>query len=136
MLSKSESWLALVIITFTVLSCEKTIRLAVEDVPSKVVVDASIEDKQFPIVVLSNSLNYFAQITHEDLAASFIHGALIDINNGETTHRLKEYQVRDDSTGYVAYYYSIDSSNLVTAFTGEQGKHYACLLYTSPSPRD
>lgn len=131
MLSKNISWLVLLGITSTVLSCEKTIRLAVEDVPSKVVVDGSIEDKQFPIVILSNSLNYFGEITHQELASSFIHGAVVDINNGEITHRLKEYQVKDDSTGYVAYYYSTDSSNLATAFTGEQNKSYSLSIEVS-----
>jgi len=33
-------------------SCEKTIKLKVQDQPAKLVVDASIENNQFPVVAL------------------------------------------------------------------------------------
>src|SRR6185312_15105621 len=54
-------------------SCEKTINLKVNNQPAKLVVDASIENDQTPIVVLSSSLNYFSNITPDELSASFVH---------------------------------------------------------------
>jgi hypothetical protein len=56
-------------------SCEKTIKLKVQDQPPKIVVDASIENGRFPIVALSTSLNYFSTISAEELANSFVHDA-------------------------------------------------------------
>jgi hypothetical protein len=86
-------------------------------------VEAFIENGQDPVVVLSNSVNYFSKISPDILAASFVHDAEIRISNGSLTHRLREYKTpgRD---GYDLYYYSIDSSSLLTAFTGELGAKY------------
>jgi len=55
-------------------SCEKNIHLKVQEQPAKLVVDASIENNKFPVVVLSTSLNYFSSITAEELAKSFVRG--------------------------------------------------------------
>src|SRR5918912_1541812 len=58
-------------------SCEKTIDLKVQNQPAKLVVDASIENNNFPVVVLSASLNYFSSITSEELSNSFVHNAIV-----------------------------------------------------------
>src|SRR5438874_13757411 len=88
-------------------SCEKTIHLNVQDQPSKLVVNASIENNKFPIVILSNSLNYFSSITAEELANSFVHDAVVTVSDSTKTVQLKENSYTDTSD-YTLYYYTVD----------------------------
>ena len=87
------------------------------------VVDASIESGQPPIVILSKSLNYFDKITPEILAGSFVHNAEVTISTGTIAHRLKEY-IYPNVAGYALYYYSIDSANLGSAIIGQFNTNY------------
>lgn len=105
------------------LSCEKTISFKLDEQAPKLVVDATIETGKPPIFVLSKSLDYFSEITPAALAASFVRGAEIRLSNGSQTHQLKEYSVVTPLA--TLYYYSIDSSNMATAFNGEAGKSYS-----------
>jgi hypothetical protein len=111
-------------------SCEKTITFRPDNSDPVLVVEASIENSQAPVVILSQSLNYFSQISPELLANSFVHNADITISNGTRTHRLKEIKV-PVANGYSLYYYSTDSSNLSTAVVGEFGKTYSLTIKTS-----
>lgn len=104
-------------------ACEKSIDLDLEEAPPKLVVEATIEAGEAPRVVLTNSLNYFATISPDQLLNSFVHNAEVYISNGTYTHKLKEYSV-PLTGGYALFYYSIDSSQLATAFKGEEGKGY------------
>jgi len=108
---------------FMLLSCEKQVNLQVNNQPSKLVVDASIENDNFPIVVLSTSLNYFSSISAEELSNSFVHNAIVTVGNGTKTTILKEYTYTDTS-GYTLYYYTVDSSDIANLFTGEFNKTY------------
>ena len=76
-------------------SCERTIDLKVKNQPAKLVVDASIENDGTPLVVLSNSLNYFSTITPEELSASFVHNAIVTVGDGTKTVQLTEYNYTD-----------------------------------------
>lgn len=118
--------IGLVVIALGVMltSCEKTINFRPNNSEPLIVIEASIENNQAPIVKLSQSLNYFSQISPDLLANSFIRNAEVTISNGTKTHRLKEYSV-PVGNGYAYYYYSTDSSNLSTAFVGEFGKGYS-----------
>ena len=118
-----RAYLLLIGIVFLT-SCEKSITFVPDDAEPLVVVDASIENNRPPLVILSKSLNYFGKISVDILASSFIHNAEINISNGVLTHRLKEYSIPDTS-GYTLYFYSIDSANLGTAFTGAFGGAYS-----------
>jgi hypothetical protein len=111
-------------------SCEKTITFRPNDSEPVVVVEASIENNRPPVVILSQSLNYFSQISPDLLAGSFIRNADITISNGTKTHKLKEYSV-PVANGYSLYYYSTDSSNRSTAFVGEFGKGYSLSVKTN-----
>lgn len=104
-------------------SCEKAISFAPRNAEPVVVIEATIENDQPPIVILSHSLHYFSEISPDSLARSFIRNAEINISNGVKTHRLKEYAFPANN-GYIVYYYSIDSANLATAFEGEFNKSY------------
>ena len=111
------------------LSCEKEIKLEVNDQPSKFVVDASIENGQFPVVALSNSINYFSSISAEELSNSFEHNAIITVSDGEKTSTLKEYSFTDTS-GYTIYYYTVDSSDFANLVTGAFQKQYQLNIQT------
>lgn len=76
------------------------------------------------MVVLTNSLNYFSNISPQLLLNSFVKGADVFISNGSLTHKLKEYTVPIGGSFSLSYY-STDSSNLSTAFVGELNKKYS-----------
>jgi hypothetical protein len=104
-------------------SCEKAVNFDLEEVPPKLVVEATIENDQPPRVILTSSVNYFVAISPELLSKSFVHDASVFISNGTSTHQLKEYSV-PLTADYSLFYYSIDSSDLATAFEGELNHSY------------
>lgn len=116
-------WLCGLILTLLT-GCEKAVDFELDETPNKLVVEATIENGEAPLVILSKSLNYFSRITPGLLAGSFVHDATIEISNGTKTHRLKEYATPLGS-GFNLYYYSIDSSELSTAFVGELSTRYS-----------
>lgn len=117
--------LILLFFTCTILiSCEKAVSFDLDESASKLVVEATIENNQPPIVVLSKSLNYFSKISPELLFNSFVRNADVYISNGSHTHKLKEYTTALGN-GYSFHYYSIDSANLSTAFTGQLNTTYS-----------
>lgn len=103
--------------------CEKKIDFRLKEPAPKLVVEATIENGQPPMVILTRSLGYFSRITPEILSNSFVHGAEVYVSNGTQTHRLKEYAV-PAGPNVTLYYYSIDSSNLATAFLGALNQAY------------
>ena len=113
-----------IIASFLFWGCEKDIDIELKEEEPKLVVEATIENGQPPLVVLTSSLNYFDKISPELLTGSFVHGADVFVSNGTRTHKLKEYTV-SLVPGYDLSYYSIDSSNLSTAFVGELNKNYS-----------
>lgn len=119
-------WLLLLGIFASILlaGCEKAVDFKLEQSPDKLVVEATIENGEAPLVILSKSLNYFSQISPELLSQSFVHDAAVDISNGTQTHRLKEYAA-PLSGSYTLYYYSIDSAHLSTAFVGALNTKYS-----------
>jgi hypothetical protein len=94
------------------------------DTAPKLVVEATIENSQPPVVALSQSVDFFSKIDPSILENSFVHHADVYISNGALTHKLKEY-ANKFASGYNLYYYSIDSSNIATAFDGELRKSYS-----------
>ncbi|HEY0058126.1 MAG TPA: DUF4249 domain-containing protein [Flavisolibacter sp.] len=116
-------WILLFALFVFLTGCEKSIDFDLEESEPKLVVEATIENGVPPIVVLSSSLNYFSRLSPQILAESFVHDAVVRISNGDKTHQLKEYAVPLGSNIFI-YYYSIDSADLSTAFTGELNKSY------------
>ena len=114
----------LLVLGLILTSCEKGVTFDLEESSPKIVVDASIETNQPPIVILSKSMNFFDQITPDILANSFVRNAEVYVSNGVLTHKLKEYTV-PLATGYIFYFYSIDSSSLATAFVGRTNTPYS-----------
>src|SRR6185312_9606185 len=69
-------------------SCEKAINFKPHDASAAVVVEASIENSKYPVVILSQSQDYFSSISPGQLDSSFIHGADVSISNGTITSQL------------------------------------------------
>jgi hypothetical protein len=106
------------------LSCEKDITFDLKESPNQLVVEAEIENDKAPTVILTKSFSYFSNINPQLLEQSFVHNADIFISNGSLTHKLKEYSYIP-FPGYMAYYYSIDSASLSTAFSGAFNTSYS-----------
>ena len=113
----------IIAVSFILISCEKGVTFDLDEPAPKLVVEATIETNQPPFVVLSKSQNFFANITPDILAASFVRNAEVFVSNGVLIHKLKEYATPLPN-GYTFYFYAIDSSNLSTAFVGQTNAQY------------
>lgn len=122
-LYRMKQQIVLLLLLVLLNACEKNIDFNLKYAEPVLVVDAQIENGQLPTVVLSKSLDYFGAISPQILFNSFVHDAEVTMSNGTTTHRFKEYVVPAPN-GFQVYYYSIDSTNLATAFAGEFNKQY------------
>jgi len=111
------------------LSCEKTIKVEVENQAPKLVVNAEIENGKPPLVSLSTSLNFFTTITPEELSNTFVHQAKVSITVDNTVYPLTEYSFTDTSD-FKYYYYTIDTTNGNNLLTGEFGKSYLLQIQT------
>lgn len=111
-----------VFIGLLMVGCEKVIDLAPENQPPKLVVDGRIESGEAPVVILTNSLNYFNTLTPSMLSGSFVRNAKVTVSDGAVTVALREYTV-SYGPGNV-YYYSIDTSNPAGILLGGYGKTY------------
>ncbi len=112
-----KQWILACCLIVLMSSCEKAINFKLDQTQPSLVVEATIENGQPPIVILSSSFEYFSTISAELLAGSFVHNAVITVSNGVKTHQLKEYFF-NTAANLKVYYYSVDSSNLSTAFAG------------------
>jgi hypothetical protein len=122
-----KNWLVHLSVLFAVTGCEKTVDFKLKDNEAKLVVEATIENGQAPRVILSRSLNYFSNLDPQLLSSSFVHNADVFVSDGAKTQKLKEYSF-NVSSGYEIYYYSIDSSNLPSAFVGALNQQYSLLI--------
>jgi len=109
--------------------CEKTVKFDVEESKPKLVVEASIENGQAPIVFLSNSLGFYSKVDPATITSSFVRNAFVYVSDGVKTHRLKEY-VLPIVGGYYFFYYSVDPSSPSTLFYGELNKRYSLRILT------
>src|SRR5689334_11833565 len=83
--------LLLLCVSFFLLSCERDIDIKLIEQDPKLVVEATIENDQPPVVFLSRSLDYFSQVSPQILSQSLVHNAEVFVSNGNKTHKLKEY---------------------------------------------
>ncbi|MDB5201077.1 MAG: hypothetical protein JWQ27_486 [Ferruginibacter sp.] len=117
-----KRWVVLMVLV-AFISCEKNIDFNLAETAPVLVVDASIENGQPPMVILTKSFSYFDKISPAILANAFVHNAVVTMSNGTVTHRLKEYAY-PLAPGYTGFYYSLDSANLSTAIVGEFNRQY------------
>src|SRR5436190_8885739 len=105
-------------------ACEKNVDFKLDEAEPKLVVDASIENGQAPLVTLTKSLDYFSTFTPQLLAQSFVHGADVFVSDGSTTVKLKEYAI-PVTAGISVYYYTTDSSSPGSSIKGQIKKSYS-----------
>ncbi len=106
------------------ISCEKSISLKLKPTSTDLVVDASIENGNFPIVYLSRSFNYFNRISGQLLLESLVHKAHIEVSNGLETDTLQEFSIYADSGGLALTYYSFNRDDSSRKFVGELQRDY------------
>ncbi len=112
------------------ISCEKNISFKTHTVPNILVVDASIENNQPPVITLSKSYNYFSEINPAELDSSFVHNAEVTLSNGTVTQKLKEYSI-DSAGGYKIFFYSVDTANITSVFFGQFNTSYSLNIVTN-----
>lgn len=113
-----------VIVFFCLIGCEKKVDFNLNEAKELLTVDASIETNQDPVVVLTKSLNYFSKISADVLANTIIKDAEVYISTGNTTHKLRRYDVVVPNTTIPFSFYSSDPANPLTIIRGESGKAY------------
>jgi hypothetical protein len=126
---KKICWL--ILLCGIISSCEKAINFNLKNSPTQLVVDASIENNQQPIVILSNSLNYFSEVNVYLLENSFVHNATVTISNGNKTQLLEEYYIVDSLGTDTVYYYSVGDPNPANIFLGEFNTSYSLNITTN-----
>jgi len=113
----------LIVLSYALFSCEKTIDIRTKSQQAQMVVDGNIETNQYPIIFLSNSLDFFNNITPQILNNSLVRNAIVTITDGEKTNRLKEYTIAL-ANGFSISFYSTDSITSPNAIRGQNGKRY------------
>ena len=106
------------------LGCEKKIDFNLKDADQLLTVDASIENGQDPVVILTKSLNYFSKVSAEVIGNSLVKDAEVYISTGNSTHQLRRYDLIVPGTTIPFSYYSTDLSSPSTIIKGEFGKQY------------
>ncbi len=112
------------IVSMLLMGCEKDITITSPNAEPQLVVEATIENDAYPIVILSKSFDYFGKINPELLSQSFVSNAIVKVSNGTLTHTLKEYTIPVNSM-YSVKVYTVDFSNLSTAFKGSLNSSYS-----------
>ncbi len=112
-----------VCILFLVLGCEKSITFRLDPPAFQLVVEATIENGQPPVVILTKSLDFFSEINPQILLNSFVHNAEVTISEGTKIHKLIERSYKLPG-GIELFYYSVDSANPASLFTGQLNTRY------------
>ena len=113
--------------SLALLSCEKEVNIELTSGASQLVVNGQIETGLPPFVVLTRSIGYFSKVDLKTLQNSFIHDAVVKINDGSREVTLREYSFDTSSGSGDArfYFYTIDANDPTALdFKGENGKSY------------
>ncbi len=105
-------------------SCEKDIIIKLDPSQTKLVVDATIENGQAPVVFLSKSLDFFSKINPEVLAASLVRNARIKIGDGISEVILTEDSIVRNTSK--VYFYTTSGSALF--FRGKANTKYTITI--------
>lgn len=121
-----KKWVA-ILLSFTFLACEKTINIQPDQQTAKLVVEGQIESGQSPVIILSNSLDYFSTIDVATLNNSYVHGAVVTITEGTKSYLLNEVSIPLSGGNFFYFYTTPQSANLI----GDFGKNYTLKITTS-----
>jgi hypothetical protein len=116
-----------ILIVFLFAACERDIQFSLNETEPKLVVEATIENGQPPLVILSKSLPFFDTLRPSQLAASFITDATVTVTHNGIVYPLKGYRsvVAGQSLGY---YYTVDSAQPVLFLRGALQQRYALTI--------
>jgi hypothetical protein len=121
----------LLFFSFSLSACEKDITITLDPTSTDLVVDGSIENGNYPVIILSKSLAYFSQLSQQALEESFVHNARVLISNGSITAQLQEYTAQDSVTGLPVFYYSLKDSYSGPKFRGEFNTQYHLEIFVN-----
>jgi len=110
-------------------ACEKEIDVVPSDLEPVLVVEGTIENDQFPRVILTRSVGFFDTLSLAALANSFVRNATVTISDGSRTVPLKEYGVQFGPSKF--FFYTIDTANPAIQMRGELGKKYTLSITAS-----
>lgn len=82
---------SLVLLLFSLVSCEKEITVDLPEAQNKIVVEGTILPGEFPLVLLSWTQGYFDPTDITSLQNIFVHDAEISISTNGTTYPLVEF---------------------------------------------
>lgn len=123
-----KTWIPFLCLAVLFASCEKDVELHTDKQEPKLVVEAQIESTQSPVVVLSNSLDYFSTVDAATLNNTYVHNAKVTITAGTKVYPLTEFAVQLPG-GFYFYYYGISVTTSTPLF-GEYGKKYDLQIET------
>ncbi len=117
--------IAVVISTlFTLLSCEKEVKINLDSGEPRVVVEGAIETGLPPYVILTKSIGYFSKIDLQTIQNSFLHDAEVTVSDGIKTVNLVEYTVDTGSNAKFSIYTIDTTQPPSTWLRGEVEKTY------------
>jgi hypothetical protein len=117
-----KRWTGFFLLIILLTGCERDIAILPNTSAPKLVVDAEIENSRPPFILLSKSLNFFSSIDSAELTNSFVHNAVVTIQEGSTVYSMKEFEIRG-TNGNRIFYYSNDPLS-TQQLLGQFGKKY------------
>lgn len=105
-------------------SCEKDINIKLDPSQTKLVVDATIENDQAPVVFLSKSLDFFSKINPQVLTASLVRNARIKIGDGTSEVVLTEDSIVRNTSK--VFFYTTSGASLF--FRGKINTKYTITI--------
>jgi hypothetical protein len=103
-------------------ACEKDIKIKLDPSDNKLVVEASIENGMAPVVILTQSLDYFNKIDPGALQSSFVKNAVVTITDGTRTQQLNPDSIQSDEGAKIYFYTS--PANASTPMLGKLNTTY------------
>lgn len=116
----------LIVVCIIATGCEKAVDIPLKNATDVLVVDASIENNQPPVVYLSKSFNYFSKLSADLLSQSFVRNAIITLSDGSKTVTLKEYAFPAGAN--TLYLYSSDHMNPAQIMLGKLNTAYTMTI--------
>lgn len=109
-------------------SCEKNIEIKLDTTASNLVVEATIENGQPPLVFLTNSLDFFSKIDPVSLRKAFVRNASVYVSDGSMEVKLIEDSVISRE-GARIYFYTTSRND--KTFIGKLNSSYSLRISSS-----
>jgi hypothetical protein len=113
--------ISLLLLVLSTVSCEKNIDIELDPTEANMVVEATIENDQPPLVLLTTSMDYFSKIDSSALQNAFVRKATVLVSDGTKEVRLVEDSVISRE-GARIYFYTTSLQD--KAFVGKLNNSY------------